>query len=348
MMRVLHLISTDVFSGAENVACQIINGFQNDKNFQMIYCSPSGTNEISLAERKINYLKLGKFDYKSIKKAIKEFEPDIIHAHDIKASVMASLICGKKIKIISHIHSNHENMRKVNIKTLIFNYFSKNFFKIIWVSQSAFDNYIFKNKIKEKSIVLYNVINKEEVVNSIEKDNKNYDTFDIIYLGRLTYAKNPERLIEIIRDIKTRGYNIRVVIVGIGELYENVEELIDKYKLNENVKLFGYVTNPYKILNSSKILVMTSRYEGTPMCALEAIALGKPIISTITDGLVDIIEDGKTGFLSNSNSEIAEKIIELLNNERKYKSMVDNVKIKNDEINNIEDYCERMREFYEK
>jgi len=186
MMKVLHLICTDIFSGAENVACQIINGFKNDKNFVMVYCSPSGTNETSLAEREIKHLKLDKFNYTSVKKAIKEFKPDIVHAHDIKASVMAALICGKRIKIISHVHSNHENMRKINIKTLLFNYFSGNFSKIIWVSQSAFDNYAFKNKIKEKSIILYNVINKEEIINSIEIDKNEYETFDVIYLGRLT------------------------------------------------------------------------------------------------------------------------------------------------------------------
>ena len=345
-MKVLHLISTDVFSGAENVACQIINGFQANKNFQMVYCSPNGPNESSLTERKIKHLKLSKFDYKSIKKAIDEFEPDIIHAHDIKASVMVSIICGKKIKIISHVHCNHENMRKVNIKTLMFDYFSKNFSKIIWVSQSAFDNYIFKNKVKEKSIILYNVINKEDIINSIENDNSRYETFDIIYLGRLTYAKNPERLIKIIKNIKTKGYDIKTAIVGTGELYKNIKELIDKFELNKNVKLFGYVINPYKILNSSKILVMTSRYEGTPMVALEAMALGKPIISTPTDGLKDIVKQNKNGYLSRDDSELENAIIGLLRNDKKLKEYSKNALKQFDEVSNINEYIKKIEYIY--
>lgn len=346
-MRVLHLICTDVFSGAENVACQIINGFQNDQSFEMVYCSPSGTNEISLNERKIKHLKLDKFDYKSVKKTIEEFKPDIVHAHDIKTSVMATITCGKKIKIISHVHGNHENMRKVNIKTLLYNHYSKKISKIIWVSQSAFDNYIFKNKIKEKSIILYNVINKEEIIKNIEKDKNKYGTFDIIYLGRLTYAKNPERLINIINNIKTKGYNIKVAIVGAGELYDNIKNQIEMFGLNKNVRLFGFLTNPYKILNTSKILVMTSRYEGTPMAALEAMALGKPIISTPTDGLKDIIKQKYNGFLSNDDSELENVIVELLEDDKKLKRYSENALIQFEKISDISKYILEIKKIYE-
>lgn len=345
-MKVLHLICTDVFSGAENVACQIINGFQNSKNFQMVYCSPSGPNEASLAKRGVRHLTLNKFDYKSTKKAIEEFEPDIIHAHDIKASIMASLVCGKKIKIISHIHGNHENMRKVNIKTLMFNYCSKNFSKVIWVSQSAFDNYIFKDKVKEKSIILYNVINKKEIIDSIKNDDSEYELFDIIYLGRLTYAKNPERLIKIIKNIKTKGCNIKVALVGTGELYENIKELIDDFGLNENVRLFGYVTNPYKILNNSKMLVMTSRYEGTPMVALEAMALGKPIICTPTDGLKDIVRQNENGYLSSNDNELEDAIIMLLRDDKKLKEYSKNALKRFDEVSDINKYIDKIRYIY--
>ena len=84
------------------------------------------------------------------------------------------------------------------------------------------------------------------------------------------------------------------------------------------------------------------------MVALEAMALGKPIISTPTDGMVDIIDNEKNGFLSNSDSELVNKIIEILNDEEKYLSMSNYVKHKSDEVNNIQIYCEKMRKIYEK
>lgn len=345
-MKVLHLICTDIFSGAENVACQIINGFQGDDNFEMVYCSPLGKNEQSLKERNIKYLKIEKFNIKCIKKAIKDFKPDVVHAHDIKASVMAAIVCSKNVKIISHVHSNHENMRTINIKTILFNYFSKRFFKIIWVSKSSFDSYIYKNKIGEKSIILYNAIDRNEVLNKIKKDNNDYENFDIIYLGRFSYAKNPKRFIEIIHNIKAKGYDIKTAMVGSGELYEEITNLIEKLDLKGNIKLFGYVTNPYKILDNSKILVFTSIYEGTPMAALEAMALGKPIVSTPTDGLKDIIINKNNGEISNDNNELENAIIELLKNDEKLEQYAQNALLQFEKISNIDKYVFEIKNVY--
>lgn len=344
-IKVLHLISTDIFSGAENVACQIIKQFETDDKYDMVYCSKIGSNKDRLDSLKIKTLPIKNFDYWSVKKAINQYKPDIIHGHDIKASIIASMF-SNKAKIVSHIHANHENMRKFNIKTFLYSLTIKKYSKIIWVSQSALDSFYYVNMVRDESIVLYNVVDSKALLENLKKDTTDYE-FDLIYLGRLNYQKNPERLIKIIKDIKVKGYNVKVAIVGTGELHESIKKLIDNFELNENVKLFGYVTNPYKILNDSKILIMTSRYEGTPMVALEAMALGKPIISTPTDGLRDIIDNDKTGFLSNDDDELSEKIIEVLSDKDKYNEWCKCVKKKNDDINNIENYCAEMRKIYE-
>lgn len=346
MKRVMHLICTDVFSGAENVACQIMKGFKDVKGYEMVYCSPEGKNKISLDDRNIKFLKLDKFDVKNVKNAIKSFNPDIVHAHDIRASIMAAICCDKKVKIISHIHCNHENMRKINLKTIFYNMVCFKFSDIIWVSQSAFDNYIFKNKVIGKSIVLYNVINADEIYEKIDNDKNEYDKYDLMYLGRLTYSKNPERLIEIIRDIKKIKKDVRIAIVGSGNLEEKVKNLVKEYELQDNVKLLGYLVNPYKVLKSSKILILTSRYEGTPMVALEAIAMGKPIVTTPTDGMVDVVVDGETGYISNDNSELEEKIVSLLNDDEKYNKMIENIKKRNGEVNDINKYIRNIQDIY--
>lgn len=337
MKIVMHLISTSVFSGAENVACQIINLFKNDLNYKMVYVSTIGLNKKSLEDRNIKYYELTKFDYFQIKKAINTLKPDIIHAHDPKASVMAALF-SKKAKIIAHIHGNHKNMRSINLKTIIFNIFCKNFSSIIWVSKSALDNYKFKDNILNKSTILYNVINSNELLEKIKSDTEEYYNYDLIYLGRLTYVKNPQRLIKIIRDISTTKKGIKVAIVGNGDCEKKIKTMISKYNLQNNVDLYGFVSNPYKILASSKMMIMTSRYEGTPMCALEAYALNVPIISTPTDGLVDIIDNNITGFISNNDAEIVNKILELLDDPRKLTILRNNVKRKSKILNDTFKY----------
>ncbi len=337
MIKVMHLMSTHAFSGAENVACQIINCFKKDESYKMVYVSEIKENKSNLDDRNIKYYELNKFNYKNVKKTVEELKPDIIHAHDIKASIIASLF-SKKAKVISHVHANHENMRKAGAKTIIYNIFSKRMTKIIWVSQSALDNYKFKNNIIDKSIVLYNVIDSNEIYEKIKLDKKEYSNYDLIFLGRMTFQKDPIRFINLVKEVCNKNKKIKIAMVGSGELDEEVKKIIKENKLNDNIDFFGFVNNPYKILYSANIMVMTSRYEGTPMSALEAFSLGKPIIATPTDGLVKIIENNKTGYISDNDNEIIDKIILLTKDKNKLKEMSENVLKESEKINNIEKY----------
>ena len=345
-MKILHLVSTNVFSGAENVACQIINGFKENDHFQMTYCSTLGSNEIPLRNRNINHLVLKKFNYFYIKKAVKSFEPDIIHAHDIKASIIATLFF-PKIKVVSHIHSNHENMRKLNLKTLAFNFFSKKMNKIIWVSDSAFENYYFNRKkaLVDKSIVIYNVINPEEIRKKslqelVEK------SYDIIYVGRLSYPKNPIRLIELIGLVKEKYPKLKVAIVGDGEYKNEMLKKIKELELEKNIDMLGFQNNPAAYMRKSKLMIMTSIYEGTPMCVLEALALGLPIVSTPTDGISKIVTNGVNGFLSENNDDLAKIIIMLLSNKDKYNDIKKNASELNNRVNNFSGYIKVIHKIY--
>lgn len=92
-------------------------------------------------------------------------------------------------------------------------------------------------------------------------------------------------------------------------------EIVNESKLKDNIKFFGFLSNPYPVLKKSKILIMTSIYEGTPMCALEAQLLGKPIVATPVDGLLDIVDNGYNGYLSNDDNVFALKVLHILKDE---------------------------------
>lgn len=343
-MRVLHLISTSVFSGAENVACQIINMFKNDKKMEMYYVSVLGANEPILKDRDINYIELKKFNFFCIKKIVDKYNPDIIHAHDIKASFYASFFF-KKARIISHVHNNHEGMRKPCPKSILFNIASNRFSKIIWVSRSAYDNYYFKKKVYNKSTVLYNVINTKEIIEKVSKDETNYN-YDLVFLGRLTYQKNPQRLIEIAREIVKRHPQFKMAIIGTGDLSEQLKNMINEYRLRNNVIMLGYMNNPYKALSQTKMLILTSRFEGTPMVVLESMTLGTPVISTFTDGVIDIIKNGKNGFLCNTNDEFVSTINSVIFDNKILKKLKIEVQKTSEEINNMDYYKKEIEKAY--
>lgn len=336
-MKILHLLSSNSYSGAENVACTIIKKL--GKKYECVYCSPNGPIKDTLKEKQIEYIPIKKMSYKRIEKVIINYDPDIIHAHDYRAACLAALF-SENYRIIAHIHGNREEMHQINIKTLLFRLLSKRFHRIIWVSDSCLNDYVYKEKVRKNSLVLYNIVNKKEIIKK-SKEYKCDKEYDLIFLGRLNDIKNPIRFIEIIKDIK----NIKVAIVGDGELKEEIIELIKTYKLTKRVKVYGFINNPYPILDNSKILVMTSVAEGTPMVALEAQALGKPIVSTPIDGLKKIIKDGYNGYLCNTNEGFI-KAINLLLDDNHYNKMKENINNNFTEINNEDKYIKVIKDCY--
>ncbi|MCI6468986.1 MAG: glycosyltransferase [Lachnospiraceae bacterium] len=345
MKKILHILSSNSFSGAENVVCQIISMFSNSTEYKMIYCCPEGVIEETLRGKKFEYILIPKMSVKEVKKAIKIIKPDIIHAHDMRASLISALACGKR-KLISHIHNNSEKSQKLTIRSISYLYAALKADKIIWVSNSACEQYYFSNIVKNKSIILYNVIDIKEVKEKIKEDSTNYN-YDLIYLGRLTYQKNPIRLIEVLKEVVNRIPETKIAIVGTGEDEKKVKEKISEYGLNNNIDMLGYMSNPYKVLDDSKILIMTSRWEGTPMCALEALALGKIIVSTPADGLKEIVIEGETGFLRRNNNELVEKICDILENPEMVMKM-SNIAIKRaKEYNSIGTYRCKLEDIYQ-
>jgi len=294
--KIMHLLTGTSFSGAENVACQIIACFKNNAEYGMFYCSPDGKIREALKERNIRFVPMKEWSLSEVNRIIREEKPDIIHAHDMKASFFAALLCGK-IPLISHVHNNNFDSRGISAKALLYRYAAQKAKHIFWVSKSAYEGYAFHEKFEGKSSVLYNVIDADEVYRKAAQDEKEYD-YDIVYVGRLTPQKKPQRLVEVLAGVGQKCQGMKAAIVGAGDLETETKEKRQELHAESCIDMLGYSSNPYKIMKNAKILIMTSRWEGLPMCALEAMALGVPIVSTPTDGLREIVEDGKTGYLS--------------------------------------------------
>lgn len=342
--RVLHLLASNRYSGAENVACQIIKMLEDSCEFA--YCSPDGVIKDNLIEKDVKFYPLKKLNHKNLKKVVKDFKPDIIHAHDVRAIVEASRF-SKKTKVVAHIHCNHQDFHKKSIRSMLFKYLVKKnkIASTIFVSNGSYDDYIYKNILKNKYSILHNVIDVDDFVSKVEKSNYN-DKSDVVYLGRLTQIKNPLRIVEIIKLVKEKYPNIKVSVVGDGELREDCELKVKEYNLSENIRFYGHLTNGYGLLKNSKIMIMTSKSEGTPMCALEAQALGLPIVSTKTDGMVELLEGNGTGCLFDTDAQACGEILSLLENSEKYKTMVKKVEAFSKNYNDVDVYKNAILNIY--
>ena len=343
-MKILHVLASNKYSGAENVVCQIINMFRNESNVEMAYCSPNGTIREALQERSVNFFALEKLDKKNLKKVLDEYEPDIIHAHDMMASYIVAKTA-KKISVVNHIHNNAFNSRGISLKSIAYLFAARKAKHIFWVSKSSFEGYIFHRSLKKKSSILYNVIDIESLRNKMLLDKNEY-VYDIVYVGRLAYPKNPERLLNVISKVVEKKNDVKIAIIGTGELEEDVKNLSKEKGLDKNVEFLGFHSNPLKIMHDAKAMLMTSRWEGTPMCALEAMILGLPIVSTPTDGMCDLIQNGENGFLSDDDSVLSEKLFLILQDGQLYERMSKSQSKKSIEINNIESYQKILKEQY--
>lgn len=342
-MRVIHLMSTDDYSGAENVAINIVSELQ--ENTDIYYATRSGKILDFLKDNNIkNIIIIDKLSIKEIKRIEKEYNPDIIHAHDYKATIIATLAI-KNAKIVSHLHNNSPWIRKIyHPYTWALLFASARISKILTVSDSIPKEYIFSRFIRKKIVVISNPISIKKI-----KKNINYEAYspiyDICFVGRLTKQKNPIKFIHVINNLKKDFPNINAVMIGDGELREECQHEIDTLNLNRNIKLYGFLKNPYEEMVKSKTFCLTSDWEGFGLVAFEAIALGIPSIVSNVGGLPSIIDE-QCGFLCNNMNEFITELSNLLNDKELYDQKSKCALEKAKKLENITEYMNKIKNIY--
>ena len=342
-MKVLHVLNSRIYSGAEKVACQIIKSFRGE--IDMAYTSPES--EIvaqMLAEQGVTYLPMKKMSVSELSRIIREQKPDLIHAHDMRAGFFSALCCGN-IPMVSHVHNNAYDARGLSAKTvgyLLAGFKAKH---ILWVSQSSFDGYAFHKFFAKKSSILYNIIDTQQISDKKESDPNTYD-YDMIYVGRLTFQKDPQRLMRLCARLKADKPDLKVAIVGTGELLEEVQALCESLNIQDNVHFLGFQSNPIKMVADSKAMILTSRWEGTPMCALEAMYLGTPVVSTPSDGMKDLLEDGVSGYLTDDDEQMAQDLLKIFTDPAHRAVLAENARRKFEAINDGDAYKKAISDCY--
>ena len=181
-MTILHVLYSNRFSGAENVVCQIIEMFRESPDVRMVYCSPDGQIREALEERGVEFAPISELSRAELLRVIAEVRPDVVHAHDMRASFVSALAC-KKIPLISHIHNNAFDSRGLSPKSLAFLYAAKKAKHIFWVSESAMSGYAFKKSVEKKSDVLCNIISIDALYKKMKSDEQEY-SYDLAYVGK--------------------------------------------------------------------------------------------------------------------------------------------------------------------
>lgn len=120
----------------------------------------------------------------------------------------------------------------------------------------------------------------------------------ILAVGRLYDQKDFSTLIRAFAKVRAAQTNARLIILGEGELREELTRLADELKIGEAVAMPGFAENPYAAMRRADLFVLSSVAEGLPGVLIQAMACGLPVVSTdCPTGPREILEDGRWGRL---------------------------------------------------
>lgn len=356
MNKILILINSFEMGGAEKLLIYFLNQAVKYDEFDIHVCSLYKKNffknELSNCNVKFIDLNLkNKYSLIGILKLInliKRENYNLIHVHLFPSSLylyLASFFINKDIKLIFTEHSISNRRRKYFIfKILDFLVYNR-YHKIICVSDRVRESLIeWIPIIKSKVVVINNGV--PILNNSVNvKQNKIYD---ILFMGRLEKIKGLDVLLNAMKIIVEKSYNLKLAIVGHGSLKNYLVNLTKMLKIENNIIFINSVHNIKSIMEISKLLVLPSKYEGLPMIVLEAMSNNIPVISTKVGGITELIKDKYNGILVEPNNpeDLANAILTLLYDERLYNFIKKNAFETVKKYYNINTHTERILSLY--
>ena len=192
-------------------------------------------------------------------------------------------------------------------------------------------NWAVKFLKKEKVVIIANPVNiKDKNIG----DNKliEYDDY-ILSIGRLDYNKGMDVLIKAFAKVNLNFPDLKLVIVGEGKLKNDLIKLSKDSGVESNVVFHGYSKSPFRLIQKAKFFVLPSRTEGFPNVLLEAMALGKAVISTnCPSGPSEIIQNGVNGILIpvDDVKQLTKAMLTLINNKKLVTKFANNAKAVNE------------------
>lgn len=152
--------------------------------------------------------------------------------------------------------------------------------------------------------IVYNPVDVDLIKKLAAEPFPDFKTFTFLAIGRLQHQKRFDRLIEAHAILVNKGYDIQTIILGKGELHKSLTELCLKLNVHQSVRFEGFQPNVYTWLKKADVFVLSSDYEGFPGVVCEAMTLCKPIVATTITGTVELLEGGRWGLLTDTDSAL--------------------------------------------
>ncbi len=239
-------------------------------------------------------------------------QPDIVHTHTAKAGTLgriAARLAGVPIVVHTfhgHVLSGYFNPLKTKFFTFIERWLARWSDVIISVSERCRSDLLSAGIGDDKKMITIplglELERFEQRVPGLggkfrERLGIPAGVPIVSHVARMVPIKRHDVFLRAIPKVWERLPDVRFVLVGDGELRPELERLARDLDLDERLVWAGFVREQELIYADTDLLVLTSDNEGLPVAVLEALASGRPVVSTRVGGVPELIEDGKTGFI---------------------------------------------------
>lgn len=310
-LRVMHIISGDLWAGAEVQAFTLLQQLQPKVHLHVVVMNRGELAQrletLNIALTIVPESQLGSLRIiRELTRLIREFKPDILHTHRQKENIFgnianywASFIIGKRAKSLRTSHGAPEFTQRgrQRIQALLDQWAGRYLQQAIIAVSDELALKLQALFPVDKIHVIRNGVDKAKLLAEAKTadfsiSHPNHKHIGII--GRI----EPVKRIDIFLDtatllVKQTASNtpLKFHVIGEGNLRAKMERKAQQVGLSEFIQFHGHRTDMASCIQSLDIIIMCSDHEGTPMTALEAMALGTPVVAHNTGGLKDILRD---------------------------------------------------------
>lgn len=329
--KVLYLSPSYSFFGAEKILFELINNLDKSK-FEPILLIPLNCNyknyfsemgcmvyeiDIKIPAKIMNLFRILKANYLLILQTDR-IKPSVVHMNlcfhlELMLPFFVYLKL-KKIPIFFHVqtHSSFNALERfIMLKG-----------KIIFVSKILENRFFAKRRSdiltrpnRNKTKTIYNGVDLSKfsfdnhIANEIRREFNLKDEIVVGMVGAIDERKRQDLFIRMADSLKKDYHKIKFIIVG--DTYDNdissvlykkkIYKMVEDLKLEEDIIFTGYRNDVNRIMQAMDIFILPSKREAFGIVIIEAMALGIPVVATAVDGIIELIDDGKSGILMHTD-----------------------------------------------